>query len=229
MCDFEHKKSGRKYQLRWRVKNFLGCQGHVLSSFVLADWLNCKIVPLISLFLRGFPPYYVLKRSLHGHFKPPLNTSIKVVSEVILNSKYCSCWLDLVVAWNVCVKSISTHSAPSPDVQGDRYSSPMLPLVPFYEPNFSCRNKSYYCKRNLVVKTWRELRANFFFQHENELSYMFWIGLENDEATIFFRYCLESRSQFSHSKYRHSSISAVSISMIFDLTRFIILSYFPPL
>ena len=30
-------------------------------------------------------------------------------------------------------------------------------------------------------------------------------------------------------QYRHSSISAVSISAIFDLTRFIILSYFPPL
>jgi hypothetical protein len=29
--------------------------------------------------------------------------------------------------------------------------------------------------------------------------------------------------------YRHSSISAVSISAIFDLTRFIIPSYFPPL
>ena len=29
--------------------------------------------------------------------------------------------------------------------------------------------------------------------------------------------------------YRHSLISAVSISAIFDLTRFIILSYFPPL
>ena len=29
--------------------------------------------------------------------------------------------------------------------------------------------------------------------------------------------------------YRHSSISVVSISAIFDLTRFIILSYFPPL
>ena len=29
--------------------------------------------------------------------------------------------------------------------------------------------------------------------------------------------------------YRHSSISAVSISAVFDLTRFIILSYFPPL
>ena len=28
-------------------------------------------------------------------------------------------------------------------------------------------------------------------------------------------------------QYRHSSISAVSISAIFDLTRFIILSYFP--
>ena len=30
-------------------------------------------------------------------------------------------------------------------------------------------------------------------------------------------------------KYRHSSISAVLISAIFDLKRFIILSYFPPL
>ena len=29
--------------------------------------------------------------------------------------------------------------------------------------------------------------------------------------------------------YRHSSISAVSISAVFDLPRFIILSYFPPL
>ena len=29
--------------------------------------------------------------------------------------------------------------------------------------------------------------------------------------------------------YRHSSISAVPISAIFDLPRFIILSYFPPL
>ena len=29
--------------------------------------------------------------------------------------------------------------------------------------------------------------------------------------------------------YRHSSISAVSISAVFDLLRFIILSYFPPL
>ena len=36
---------------------------------------------------------------------------------------------------------------------------------------------------------------------------------------------------FSHkiNKYRHSLISAVSISAIFDLVRFIILSYFPPL
>ena len=30
-------------------------------------------------------------------------------------------------------------------------------------------------------------------------------------------------------KYRHSLISVVSISVIFDLQRFIILSYFPPL
>ena len=30
-------------------------------------------------------------------------------------------------------------------------------------------------------------------------------------------------------KYRHSSISTVSISAIFDLLRFINLSYFPPL
>ena len=29
--------------------------------------------------------------------------------------------------------------------------------------------------------------------------------------------------------YRHSSISAVSISAVFNLTRFIILSYFPPI
>ena len=30
-------------------------------------------------------------------------------------------------------------------------------------------------------------------------------------------------------QYRHSLISAVSISAIFDLTQFIILTYFPPL
>ena len=30
-------------------------------------------------------------------------------------------------------------------------------------------------------------------------------------------------------QYRHSSISVVSISAVFDLPRFIILSYFPPL
>ena len=35
--------------------------------------------------------------------------------------------------------------------------------------------------------------------------------------------------QLTLTMYRHSSISAVSISAIFDLTRFIILSYFPPL
>ena len=41
---------------------------------------------------------------------------------------------------------------------------------------------------------------------------MFWIGLENDDATIHFRYRLGSKSQFSHSKYRDSPVSVVSIS-----------------
>ena len=44
----------------------------------------------------------------------------------------------------------------------------------------------------------------------------------------FFPKCPECSSQLEKlSKYRHSSISAVPISKIFDLTWFIILSYFP--
>ena len=42
------------------------------------------------------------------------------------------------------------------------------------------------------------------------------------------KFC-ENDANEGHSQYRHSSISAVSISAIFNLTQFIILSYFPPL
>ena len=39
----------------------------------------------------------------------------------------------------------------------------------------------------------------------------------------------QAKSKSIHAYYRHSLISVASISAIFDLTRFIILSYFPPL
>ena len=60
--------------------------------------------------------------------------------------------------------------------------------------------------------------------------------IKNSENTTVFLLLNSLESIFSNcgssskkSMYRHSSISAVSISRIFDLTRFIILSYFPPL
>ena len=55
----------------------------------------------------------------------------------------------------------------------------------------------------------------------------------HSKATIFFAspFCdfILTFKTMQIVKYRHSLISAVSISAIFDLTRFIILSYFPPL
>ena len=47
----------------------------------------------------------------------------------------------------------------------------------------------------------------------------------NTSMRLFF----VAESLYPHCNYRHSSISSVLISVVFDLPRFIILSYFPPL
>ena len=51
-------------------------------------------------------------------------------------------------------------------------------------------------------------------------------GIKDAQLT---RLCLRRSEYDAKLKYRHSLISAVSISAIFDFTRFITLSYFPPL
>ena len=56
------------------------------------------------------------------------------------------------------------------------------------------------------------------------------LRMEGDRQLIpFSRHEYNATSNHGMHLYRHSSISAVSISAIFDLLRFIILSYFPPL
>ena len=65
----------------------------------------------------------------------------------------------------------------------------------------------------------------------------FWLNAEREinyprQNFLRFQEFFELRCgipTMKYEKYRHSSISVVSISAIFALTRFIILSYFPPL
>ena len=111
------------------------------------------------------------------------------------------------------------------------------------QPNFRYRFSMFWPfgqLRSVLKKKFGPIVSNFCrrFLWVKNIWIIFWVkigpqdlnpeckGKETLRQVLFYLFCDSSKKLGS--EYKHSSISAVSISAIFNSTRFIILSYFPP-